>query len=216
MSLIPGQASDEELFDGAGASASAPVIERLVAMCKECAELEETIESLNEALKANSGRYHHLKTKALVELMAEAQVPEFTHLDPMSNLPGVKVKIADFVSGSLPKEEYDREIAIQKLVEAGGEKLLTATITMDFPKSLRDKALALFGELFKQWDTEADVEFKEGVHAATLQAFVREKLRKGEEVPFEELGIHVGKVAKITPIGKDGKRLRKSTSATEE
>lgn len=208
-------ASDEELFGGEeGATAPSNVVERLTAIARECGELEETIESLNEALKANSGRYNHLKQKVIVDLMAEAHMPEFTHIDPNSNLPGIKIKIADYVSGSLPKEEYEKEMAIEKLVEIGGGSLLTCSISMDFPKSKREEALKLFGQLYELWNEQADVEFKEGVHAGTLCAFVREKLKKGEEVPYEELGVHVGKVAKITPVGKDGKRLRKT--ATEE
>lgn len=206
--------TEDDFFEaGEGDNSSSPIIERIVAMAKECAELEETIASLNEALKANSGRYHHLKSKILPDIMAEAMLPEFKHIDPTSNLPGVKIKIADYVSGSLPKDEFDKEIAIEKLVEAGGEKLLTATITIDFPKSERPAAMLLLEEL----DGKGyDIAFKEGVHAATLCAFVREKLKKGETVPYEELGVHVGKIAKIELLDKDGKKLRKQTQATEE
>lgn len=207
---------DVELFDVAGEegeNSPSNVVERIVVIAKECAELEETIESLNEALKAQSGRFHHLKSKLLPELMAEAMLPEFKWLDPTSNLPGVKIKIADYVSGSLPKEEFDREVAIEKLVEHGGEKLLTATITIDFPKSEREVAMKLLEELEGR---KLDISFKEGVHAQTLCAFVREKLKNGEEIPYEELGVHVGKTAKIELLGKDGKKLKKQSQSIEE
>lgn len=209
--------NDEELFGGEdGASAPSNVIEQLVNLAKECADLEETIESLNEALKAQSGRYNHLKQKAIPEMMAQAHLPEYTWLDPQSNLPGVKMKVADYVSGSLPKEEMERDEAIAKLVEAGGGKLLTCTIQMDFPKSQREKAMEVFTEMHERLKEIADCEFKEGVHPMTLAAFVREKLKKGEPIDYEAIGIHVGKIAKIQLLGKDGKKLRKNSQATEE
>jgi hypothetical protein len=46
------------------------------------------------------------------------------------------------------------------------------------------------------------VEESEGIHAQTLLAFVREKLRNGEEVPIDTLGLYAGRVAKVKAAGK--------------
>lgn len=209
--------SDEELFGGEeGATAPSNIVEQLVILAKEASELEETIESLNEALKVHAGRLNHLKQKQMPEMLAQANLPEFTWLDQQSNLPGVKMKLSDYVGGSLPKEEMEREEALAKIVDAGGGKLITCGVIVDFPKSQREKALEVFKKLHEELKEIADCEFKEGIHASTLASFVREKLKKGEPFDYESCGIHVGKIAKITLLGKDGKRLRKGPQTTEE
>jgi hypothetical protein len=42
----------------------------------------------------------------------------------------------------------------------------------------------------------------ENVHTQTLLAFVREKVRNGDDIDFDALGIYTGKVAKITEVKK--------------
>ena len=210
--------SDEELFGGETEGASAPsnVIEQMNNYAKECAELEETIESLNEAVKAHSGRYNHLKQKALPELFAQASMLEYKWIDQQSNLPGVHMKLSDYVGGSLPKDELDREIALGKIVDAGGSNIIKCMIDIEFPKEQREKAMEVFKRLHEELKEIADCEFVENIHPQTLASFVREKLKKGEEFDYESCGIHVGKVAKIALLGKDGKKLRKKQQATEE
>lgn len=210
--------NDEELFGGEedAPKASSNIVEELTKMAKECAELEDTIESLNEALKVHSGRYNHLKQKAMPEMMQGASLPEFKWLDQESNLPGIHLKLSDYVGGSLPKDELERDLAIAEIVSAGGGKIIKCGIKVDFPKEFREKAEEVFKKLYDELKEVADCEFSEGVHPQTLGSFVREKLKKGEPFDYEKCGVHVGKIVKVALLGKDGKKLRKTTQATEE
>ena len=49
---------------------------------------------------------------------------------------------------------------------------------------------------------EAIPKFLDSVVAGQLLAFVREKVRNGEEVPLETLGLFAGRVAKVKASGK--------------
>jgi hypothetical protein len=120
--------------------------------------------------------------------MAEAGLSELS----LNN--GFKITIDDFVSGTLPKDDERRKAAISWLESNGADSLIKTDVNIQFDKSEHNEALNLIGML-----NEQSIEFtaKSGVHPQTLLAHVKERLRRGDEVPLELLGLYAGRVAKI-------------------
>jgi hypothetical protein len=192
-------------------SSSAVVLDEIKALVEEGAALEETIESLNEALKENNGRYNRIKQYLLPEKMKLAGLANFQTMDKT-----VKIKLDDYVSGSLPKDEHDREAAIDYLIARGGQELIKSDITVTAGKSEHNMAMLLLGvivEKCKELGLE-EPQMKEGVHAASLQSFVRGCVKKGEDIDYEKLGCYVGQICKFEFFGPDGKKKKKK--ATED
>jgi hypothetical protein len=202
------------------AEASSDKLDKIVALVKEGAAIQEAIENLTEALKVNVGRFNRIKQVELVNLMKEANMGKYESEDGK-----IKTKLDNYVSGSLPKDEHDREEALKVLEEAGGVALIKTDIAVRFPKSMHNAAKDFFvkvQELLKEYDPEGEIDFepdfKEGVHAASLQAFAREKIRKGEELNYEALGLTVGQHVKFEFYEEDekGKLKKKKAKATED
>lgn len=172
-----------------GASAPSDKLEVLNKNLDEATALEELLAQLTADAGAAQAALNDLKTKRLPELMTELGMSEVTRN-------GWKVKINEFVSGSLPKEEGPRAKAIEWLEQHDGGALIKTDISLTFAKSQHDEAKALAARLAADGFA---AELSSGVHASTLQAFARERLKNGEAVDTEVLGLYTGQVAKITP-----------------
>lgn len=193
--------SDDEFDVGAGASApaaGAPLIEAV----SEADHMEQLIKQTEEDIKAMRSALHKIRSKRIPDLMAEIGLSEFKHELPDGGW--IKVKIADLVSGSLPKDadgdeviegENPREAAIEHLIDLGGESLIRSTVALDFAKSQHNEALDLVAQLQEKGYT---VSFAETVHPQTLQAFAREKIASGEPIDPEKLGLFTSRIAKLT------------------
>jgi uncharacterized coiled-coil DUF342 family protein len=180
-------AEDLSAFDE-GPTASKEVLARIADRAKYAADVERQISEIEEALKSLKSELHTIRTKELPDILSEAGFSEFKLED------GTKISIDDFVSGSLPKDEARRAVAIQALEDIGGGDLMRDDLSVTFEKSQHNEALDLKASLEGKG---YDVKFGSNVHASTLQAFIREKLRNGEEVDYEKIGIYVGRIAKI-------------------
>lgn len=172
------------------ASASPDALATLREAIQEMIDLEIIVASLEEDLKAARKSLHSLRTGRLPDLMAEIQSDHFTHN-------GWECKLSDFVSGSLPKDPDKRKAALDWLEdhEAGG--LIKTDVSLSFGKSQHNEAISLAEGLIA--DGHA-VEVLSGVHAQTLQSFARERIRKGEDIDCELLGLYTGKVVKAKPV----------------
>lgn len=172
------------------APVSESALASLLALATETLELEKEAEAIGELLKAKNSRLNILKTLTIPEAMAEVGLTEFKTPE------GNQIKVDDFVAGSLPKDEAKRLKAVALLESIGGEALIKNQLTADFGKSQHNEALELRARLEQEG---YEVVIKSDVHAGSLAAFVREKLRAGEECDYETLGLFVGRKAKITP-----------------
>lgn len=171
-----------------GASAPSDKLEVLHKQLDEATALEEQLEQLDADAAAARTALNDLKTKRIPELMVELQMTDLTRN-------GWKVKLNDFVSGSLPKEEGPRQRAIDWLEKHDGGALIKTEISLTFAKSQHDEAKKLADRLAGEGFA---AEIASGVHAATLQAFARERLKNGEAVDTDVLGLYTGQVVKIT------------------
>lgn len=157
------------------------------AKASEIATVESHLSELNK-------EYQTLTVAAIPALMASAGVDEFKMDD------GTKVTIKDFINGSLPKDIDERREALHWLQSVGAGDIIKEQIEMAFGRGSRKVAEQVKKALKK---LSIDFNAAEGVHPQTLYAFVRERMRDGEPVPFEKLGLHAGRVAKIeTPKDK--------------
>ena len=170
--------------DNSGADLS-----KIINLADQVVGIEETISGLEEALKAHKSELHILRTKTLPDALSEVGMSDFT------TEAGVKIKIDDFVSGGLPREGEKRDIAIRELEKIGGADLMRDDLSVTFDKSQHNEALSLRASLEEQG---LAVKFGSNIHASTLHAFIREKLRAGEAVDYEKIGLYVGRIAKIT------------------
>jgi hypothetical protein len=105
--------------------------------------------------------------------------------------------------GSLPKPSDDsdeegkakRAAAIRWLEENGAVNLIKTDLVVSFDKSQHNVALDTQQMLIERG---LPASITSGVHPMSLQAFVKEALKNGDEIPLELLGLDAGRVVKIT------------------
>lgn len=190
-------------------SASSPAKDNLIRLLGEWDEVEANIKGLEEMLSSLNARKTELKTKSIPDAMAMLGSGEWQGDEPDEDGKVPKVVMDDFVSGSLPKDPAAREMAISWLEENGGGELLKTEISATFGKSEHNSALDVFGTLSKMAEEMGfQLTMDSGCHPQTYLAFMREKLKGGESVPVEKLGLFVGRVAKVSRV-KAKKRMVK-------
>lgn len=168
---------------------SGNLVDTLKDYCTEALELDQAIKGYEVALKAAKSRLHSLCTIKIPEAMAEAGIGDLFSMDS-----GHVIQLKQFVSGSIPKDEERRDLAMKVLAQHGGAALIKTSVAMQFDKGHSHEAQLVAESLRADGH---DVTVKEDVHAMSLQAFAREKLRNGEDLPLETLGLFAGTTAKI-------------------
>jgi hypothetical protein len=167
-------------------------LETVRTLATELRDLETEIAELEETLKLLKGRANDLKTQELPEALGDLGMESFSLSD------GFSVKINEVVSGTLPKDPAAKRAALALLAEYGLDGIIKNEISLAFGRGEDNIAKSLAAEL-REKGYEADV--TEGVHPQTLAAAVRERLRSGEEVDTQALGIYCGRTVK-TSFGK--------------
>lgn len=190
-------ADASELFEAVAGSTSVDPksLDRLHEYADEAIALEQIVNQLQADLDVASKALNAIKTKTLPELMTELGMESLTRN-------GQVFETHDFVSGSLPKDEDKRQKAIAWLEANGGAGLIKTNLSMAFGKDDREEAIRIY-KLLKSNGVEPQADT--GVHSATLQAFARERLKNGETIDTETLGLYTGRVVKIKEA-KKGKR----------
>lgn len=167
---------------------SSDAMTELRKLAQETVDTERLVADLEENLSEVKKRLNKLKTVDLPDKMAECGLGALTMDD------GTAIKIEEFVSGSLPKDFEKRDAAICWLEDHDAAAIIKTELSIAFEKSQHNEAMSLVNELHERG---FDAAAKMGVHPQTLIAHVKERLRKGEEVPLEVLGLYAGRTAKI-------------------
>lgn len=178
----------EEAATAASASVSTSDLQTLVYLGNRTVAMKAQIDLLDEELGKLKQSYNDLRQRDLPEAMAKVGFAKFTLED------GTEIKVEEFVGGGLPKDPEQKEIAMEWLVDNGGAGLIKTGVSMSFGRDKYDEAVKVCAELRERG---LDVDMGTGVHPQTLHAFVRERLRKGEPVDQQKLGVFVGRVAKF-------------------
>lgn len=178
---------NQEEFDVGPTEVPLSEIERLNASLSEAIALEKVIDQTEEDLKRMRGDLHKIKTLHIPDMMTSMQLDEVT-------FKGWQVKINDFVSGSLPKDPDRRKKALDWLVDNDGGGLIKTELKLHFAKSQHNEALSVASELeHGGYAPEVD----SSVHSSTLKSYARQRIKDGDPIDPETLGLYVGKVADI-------------------
>lgn len=178
-------------FEDAGAVVAAPdALDRLNTKLAEAIELKEMIDQMEDDLSAAKKHLNSLNTTTIPDMMAEMGMDEVTQR-------GWNVKIGEFVSGSLPKDPLKREDAIHWLEAHEGADLIKTNLSVTFTRSQHNEALNLAGYLEEDGYAPS---IESTVHPQTLAAYARERLKSGEPVDTEVLGLYTGRVAKFKQL----------------
>lgn len=191
------------LFGGAAPAPSQEAAMGLDAAVGKAIELQAWIDEGEEAIKRAKQELHVLTNRIIPDAMAEAHTLSWTHES------GWKVEMKDILSGSLPKEEVPRSIALKWLRDNDYGDLIKNKLTVEFEKGGDNLAAQVKGALD---ELEVPYEIKEDVHAMSLQALARERLREAAEVPLDTLGLYAGRQAKLSEPKVKKSRSRKSAA----
>lgn len=161
-----------------------------------CAAKMIELEGLQQYCTELSKEITRIRETEIPDAMAAAGMEDFSLED------GTKVKVADFIRGSLPKDEAARRKALAWIMKQdGGKNIIKTSIELSFDRGDAELADRVRQVLQKMKLPFSDIEM---IHAQTLASFAREKAKGGESVPFELLGLFAGRAAKITlPKEKD-------------
>lgn len=180
-------------FEEQGAAPAAPdALARLNEKLAEAIDLKDAVDQMEEDLSAAKKQLNNLNTQIIPDMMAQLGMEEVTQR-------GWKIKVGEFVSGSLPKDDAAKERAIHWLEDNGAGELLKTNLSVVFTKSQHNEALSLAAEIEGHGFAP---KVESTVHPQTLCAFARERLKNGEPLDTELLGLYTGRVAKFKRVGE--------------
>lgn len=183
--------SDFDFEEQGDAAASPDALARLNEKLAEAIELKGAVDQMEEDLSAAKKQLNNLNTSVIPDMMASLGMSECVQR-------GWKVKVDEFVSGTLPKDEAAREKAINWLTDHDAGDLLKTQLSVAFSRSQHNQALALAADIEKEGFAP---KVESTVHPQTLCAFARERLKNGEALDTEVLGLYTGRVAKFKRLG---------------
>ena len=181
---------DFDLGTEGEASASPDALVRLRTIIQELVGLQTAVEQMEDDLKAAKHSLQSIRTGRLPDVMAECGSDHFTHN-------GWEIKLAEFVSGSLPKDPAKRRLALDWLEKNDGAGLIKTSVTMEFGKDQHSEAVDLAEKMVRDGLSPTLIS---GVNSQTLQAWGRVRIKEGDPISLETLGLFAGKVAKARKV----------------
>lgn len=162
---------------------------KLIEMAHEQIAAESQVAKCETVLEDAKKKLQQIAETNIPELMQELTLDEFK----LNN--GLVIEVDEKIQASIPAATKNK--SFDWLRENNHGKLLKHVISFSFSKGEDDKA-----EQLKKLvgDDEEDFEYDDNttVHASTLKSFVKEKLKKGEELPADLFSVHRQRVSKIT------------------
>ena len=201
---------DQEALDlilsAAEGGAMTPALKlQLDTVAKRVGEIDNEVEALEEKIKTLSKERTNITVKILPTALNQCGIPEYvSELDDERVL---RIKLETVVSGSLPKDSERRKKALELIREYGGGGIITTDLELSFAKGQEEEAEKAFELLTEAGFT--DVVMEEGAHPQTLSAFARERMKAGEPVDAEALGLFVQQQAKVKPEKRKAMRTTK-------
>ena len=107
---------------------------------------------------------------------------------------GNTVSLTTFVSGTMPKDPIQKDIALSHLREIGASDFIKNKITVSFGVTEDNRAKALQVDLEGQgFLTDAETK----VEPMTLKKIIKEYVENGKEIDLEIFNASIGTIAKI-------------------
>ena len=167
------QSSNEELASISG-------------LAQQLLVVQKDIEEKKLELKELENQFRQISESSLPEALQSANLSEIVLSD------GTKLSVSPFYKGHI--SEKNRPAALDWLMQNGHGALIKNEISLKFGRDEDERAQDTIASL-QQRGLSPSV--KQGVHAQTLNAFVKERLTNGKDIPSEIFGIYVGSRAKI-------------------
>ena len=180
----------EEIVAGA-AEAAPSAMNRIVEEAEALLAVQEEIREAEEHLKALKRVENNLAATILPDIMQSAGMGLGDAIDH----DGWRIRLEDFVRGSFPKDPEKSAAAKEKLEEYGGEGILKSVVAVELPAGSNDLAEKVAANVRMYFGIPASI--SETVHPSTLAAFARERMKNGEEVDSEALGLFVQRRVKV-------------------
>tara|TARA_R110000823_G_scaffold238260_1_gene363619 strand:- start:93 stop:635 length:543 start_codon:yes stop_codon:yes gene_type:complete len=155
-------------------------------LCKQQIALEKRIADLESELKDSKREHRKVAEDLLPAALQEYGVTELKMED------GSEISVAPYYNASIAKDRTDE--AFQWLIEAGHGSLIKNHVTAAFGRGEDNSAKDLLAELEQRG---MQTQTKTWVEPMTLKSFVKEQVEKGENLPYDLLGVYVGQRAKI-------------------
>jgi DNA-binding protein H-NS len=165
-------------------------------------QLEDDIVALEEQLKQAKQDLKRVAEQDLPELMQSLNIKEFKLND------GTRVTVNDIVSGSIPSQgaidkakgdkrddlKLRQERCFSYLRKQKASSMIKNIVEVQFQSGEDDKCSE-----FKEHLSETDHLYssKAGVHPSSLNAWLKEQISEGKNVPYEDFKIFTGNRAKI-------------------
>jgi hypothetical protein len=183
-------------------------LQAIINLAKRMYRLQLDIAKWQEEINKKVEELNKLELETLPQRMIAAGLKEFK----LSN--DYVVSVEDFIRASIPSqtsideaEGLDKQLLVKRredclkwLRKNGGESLLKTTLRAEFGKGEEKAALEFEKKITK---SGFPVKRDSNIHYQTLNAFVREKLKEGVEVPVEPFSLFNGAKAKIKKV-KEG------------
>lgn len=203
----PQAKSKVNILEDAKPTTNAADLKLVTKLGQEMVEIEEKVAGLNDAISHFMERYLQIQNEQLPDLMRQCGMKEFK----LDN--GFEISIKDIISGSIPTmnailkmDEFDRAAALKRRSDAfawlrknNADSIIKNELVAEFGKGEDKKAEQLL-EMLRKKGIKATRE--ESVHPQTLNAFLREQIREGKNIPSEPFSLYNGSKAELKPPKK--------------
>ena len=156
---------------------------------KRAKELEKQIEEQEQMLKGVKEQYRKLTEEAIPEALTELNMKGFKMDD------GSEITVKPFYSASI--SEARRAEAYQWLRDHGFDDIIKNTVSVRFGRG-EDELCARLLNLLGEQGFPADQ--AEKIEPATLKAWAKEQVERGNAIPAELFGLYIGKRAVIKSV----------------
>ena len=161
----------------------------LTGAVQEYMALEQKLESLDGESKVAKERLNEFKMRRFPELLEAYGGTSFTDATT-----GAVVSLELLVAGSLPKDEARRAESIAYVESLGGGDLVKTKVVIEFGRGEEVEASNLVAKL-KESAFPFNVTVTKDIHAQTLAAFARERIRDGKEIDCAKAGLYMANIA---------------------
>lgn len=184
----------DEPMDGA-ALAEPATIERLSMLATKAGELASRMTAELVTYEETKASLDKILNDQIPTIMKELGMTEFKMED------GRKVEVKSDVRTHIKEENQPKAYAW--LEENEFDAIIKTLVTSEFGRGENAKAAEAIKALEEAGYSAA---MKQSIHAATLKAFVKERLEAGDKIPHDLFGIFPFEVAKITEAKKAKKK----------
>lgn len=162
-----------------------PAFAKLAELIQEQQDAELAVVEAESALKRAQQRLRQVSEYDLPQHMEALSLGEFTTHE------GLRVTVQKKIRASIGDRKAE---AYKWLIENDQDALIKRTVVVALNRDEGEKAKLLLENLRGQFPNVAE---SMKVEPATLLAFVKRRLEKGEELPLETFGVHEQKFTKI-------------------